>query len=74
MAKAILEGKTNDIVKQKGKPTMLQNWYNSITPWQRKFLWILSILLILVYGIGLIPLALLIYLKLGNQKIEYNDT
>jgi len=47
---------------------MLQDWYNGITPWQRNFLWIVSILLIACYGIGLIPLALLIYLKLGNQR------
>ena len=46
----------------------LQDWYYSNTTGQRKFLWILSVVLVPVYGIGLIPLALLIYIKLGNQQ------
>ena len=64
----VKEDKSSDAVNNKRKSTVLQDWYNNITPWQRYFLWILSLLLVVVYGIGLIPLALLIYLKLGNQR------
>ena len=45
----------------------LQDWYYSNTTGQRKFFWILSILLVFLFGIGLIPLALLIYIKLGDE-------
>ena len=63
------EGKPSEVINQKRKPAMLKNWYNSMTPMQVKFLWIVSFLLVFLYGIGLIPLALLIYLKLGNQRV-----
>jgi len=46
----------------------LQTWYNDITVGQRTFLWILSVLLIPLFGIGFVPLALLIYLKLGMRQ------
>ncbi|MDR2712495.1 MAG: hypothetical protein LBB91_05215 [Clostridiales bacterium] len=63
------EGKSSEAVNKKRRSAMLQNWYNSMTPMQVKFLWIVSFLLVFIYGIGLIPLALLIYLKLGNQRV-----
>ena len=65
----VREEKPRDIINNKENKTMLQNWYNSMTPMQVKFLWIVSFLLVFLYGIGLIPLALLIYLKLGNQRV-----
>ena len=43
----------------------MKNWYESITKGQKVFLYSLSSFLVLVYGIGLIPLLLLIYLQLG---------
>ena len=49
------------------KNNKLQSWYNGVTVGQRKFLWIISFLLVPVWGIGLVPLAILIYLKLGMK-------
>jgi len=51
----------------------LENWYNNITPSQRTFIWMLSILLVLLYGVGFIPLALLIWIKLGSVTIKQDD-
>lgn len=45
----------------------MKKWYNNLTPKQLIFLYIISVVLIVPYGIGLVPLALLIYLKLGNS-------
>ena len=50
------------------KSNRLQSWYHdSITVGQRRLLWIVSGLLILVFGVGLIPLAFLMYLHLGRS-------
>lgn len=44
----------------------LQNdWYLGMTKGQKVFVYLVSCALILLAGIGLIPLALLIYLELG---------
>ena len=51
----------------------LQLWYNYNTPGQRLFLWIVSVLLIFAFGIGLIPLILFIYLELGRRANKYLD-
>ncbi|MGF6921710.1 hypothetical protein [Paraburkholderia sp. 40] len=45
----------------------MKNWYANITNGQKVFLYLVSSLLILVYGLGLIPLVVLIYLQLGVQ-------
>lgn len=44
----------------------MKNWYDNLTKAQLIFLYLVSICLILVYGIGLIPLAVLIYFALGE--------
>ena len=44
----------------------MKNWYKGLTKGQKIFVYFLSIALVLVYGIGLVPLALLIYLALGD--------
>jgi hypothetical protein len=63
-----VEEKENSIM---AKSNMLQNWYHtSITVGQRRLLWIVSVLLIMVFGIGLIPLAFLLYLHLGVHSAE----
>jgi len=46
----------------------MQSWYNSLNQKQTLLLWGASILSILVYGIGLIPLTLLAYLHFGQDK------
>lgn len=45
----------------------MQKWYNSINANQKIFLLCISVLLILVFGLGLIPLAVLVYLELGTK-------
>lgn len=45
----------------------LNEWYDGMTKGQRYFVWAVSAAGVLVYGIGLIPLVLLIYLQLGAQ-------
>ena len=42
-------------------------WYKKITKGQKIFLYFVSICLILAFGIGLLPLAILIYLELGAK-------
>ena len=45
----------------------MKNWYKNITNGQKKFIYFVSICLILAYGFGLLPLAILIYLELGKK-------
>jgi hypothetical protein len=45
----------------------MRNWYDGITSGQKLFLFALSIILVFVYGIGLIPLCILIYCELGAR-------
>lgn len=45
----------------------MKNWYKNITKGQKKFVYFVSIGLILAYGFGLLPLAILIYLELGAK-------
>ena len=47
----------------------MQNWYNQVTPNQRNLLWICSVPLVLVYGVGIGVMALLLFLELGRRKI-----
>lgn len=43
----------------------LNDWYANMTKWQKVFVYLLSTVAIVFYGIGLIPLLLFIYLELG---------
>jgi hypothetical protein len=45
----------------------LQGWYSSMRKSQKIYVYAISILLIPIYGIGLIMLAVLFYLKLGSD-------
>ena len=47
----------------------LKNWYKGINKGQKIFLYLVSTALILVFLIGLLPLAILIYLELGERNI-----
>ncbi len=54
-------------VSANGKEHLMKNWYQFMTKGQKVFVYPLSIALVLVYGIGLFPLAILIYLQLGQR-------
>lgn len=43
----------------------LEVWYEGINKNQKIFIYLVSVGLIFLFGIGLIPLTLLIYLELG---------
>lgn len=43
------------------------DWYESLTDGQRNLLWIVSIVFVFVYGIGLIPLTFLLFKSLGQS-------
>jgi hypothetical protein len=45
----------------------MKNWYKKMPKGQKIFVYLVSIALVLVYGIGLLPLAILIYLELGQR-------
>jgi hypothetical protein len=45
----------------------VKNWYKNMTKGQKLFVYFVSAGLVLVYGIGLLPLAVLIYLGLGER-------
>ena len=47
----------------------IQKWYNNMSENQRLFLYILSILTIPFFGVGIITLCILIYCKLGMKKL-----
>lgn len=47
--------------------TRMQKWYRGMTKGQKVFVYVVSTALILCAGIGLLPLAVLIYLELGNK-------
>lgn len=46
---------------------MIKKWYAGINNWQRIFMFAVSGILVLVEGIGLVPLVPLIYLELGRR-------
>ncbi|MCE9679431.1 hypothetical protein LZP69_09625 [Shewanella sp. AS1] len=48
----------------------MKNWYKKMTKGQKIFVYLVSMALVLVYGIGLLPLAILIYLQLGEGGAE----
>ena len=43
----------------------LSEWYDAMPKGQKVFVYLVSTGLILAFGVGLVPLALLIYLELG---------
>ena len=45
----------------------MKKWYKNISKGQKIFVYGVSIGLILVFGFGLLPLAILIYLELGEK-------
>jgi TPP-dependent trihydroxycyclohexane-1,2-dione (THcHDO) dehydratase len=49
------------------KEYSMKNWYQCMTKGQKKFVYFVSMSLVLAYGIGLFPLAVLIYLELGQR-------
>lgn len=48
----------------------MKNWYENMAKGQKVFVYLVSTALVLVYGIGLLPLAVLIYLELGQRADE----
>lgn len=51
----------------------MKNWYKNINTGQKIFVFLVSIALIGVFGAGFLPLAVLIYLELG-ERFEKKDT
>ena len=45
-----------------------EDWYVRLTEGQRTLLWCLSLILILVYGIGLLLIAILLFKELGRPR------
>ena len=43
----------------------IENWYEEINKNQKIFVYVVSTVLVGVFGVGLLPLAVLIYLELG---------
>jgi len=46
----------------------LEKWYREMGKQQKIFVYFISIALILAFGFGLLPLAILIYLELGDRN------
>lgn len=49
----------------------MKSWYKSMTKGQKIFVYFISTCSVLVYGIGLLPLSILIYLELGKRSEDY---
>ena len=45
----------------------MKKWYENISKGQKKFVYGVSICLLFAYGFGLLPLAILVYLELGEK-------
>lgn len=45
----------------------IEKWYRDMPRGQRLFVYFVSTALVLIYGIGLLPLTVLIYLELGQR-------
>ncbi len=45
----------------------MRDWYKNMPKGQKIFVYMVSTALVMVYGIGLFPLAVLIYLELGQR-------
>jgi len=57
----VANNKWNNIMKA------MKNWYKEINKGQKIFLYLISTFLILLFGAGLLPLSVLIYLELGER-------
>jgi hypothetical protein len=45
----------------------IEDWYQNMPKGQKIFVYLVSLASVLVFGIGLVPLAALIYLELGER-------
>jgi hypothetical protein len=45
----------------------MKSWYRNMPKRQKTFVYIVSIALVFFWGIGLLPLIVLIYLELGER-------
>jgi hypothetical protein len=45
----------------------IENWYEGMNKNQKIFVYAVSAGLVFVFGVGLLPLAVLIYLELGHR-------
>lgn len=48
----------------------MRSWYKNMPKGQKIFVYLVSAALVLVYLIGLLPLAILVYLELGERGAE----
>tara|TARA_B100002049_G_C15770736_1_gene246658 strand:+ start:177 stop:338 length:162 start_codon:yes stop_codon:yes gene_type:complete len=46
----------------------IEKWYRRMGSQQKVFIYCVSVALIFAFGIGLLPLAILIYLELGERN------
>ncbi|GEM_PF-1771618 len=46
----------------------MKKWYKDINKGQKIFIYLVSLALTLMWGVGLLPLAILIYLELGERN------
>ena len=46
----------------------IEKWYRRMGTQQKIFVYFISVALIFVFGFGLLPLAILIYLELGDRN------
>lgn len=51
----------------------MNDWYKNMTKNQKNFVYLVSAALVLVFGIGLVPLAILIYLELGSARPDSSE-
>lgn len=58
--------KLTNITKQ-DRGVKMKYWYKSLTKGQKNFVYLVSAGLIFAWGVGLLPLAVLIYLELGER-------
>lgn len=56
-----------DQLKGRSTTPSLRNWYASTSNGQRLMIMFLSTILLFAYGLGLIPLAMMIWLALGER-------
>lgn len=56
----------NQPASSPGNNSPMSAWYWRLTNEQRIFMWIVSGLLVPFYGVGLIPLAVLTFIRLGS--------
>lgn len=54
-------------LKAAGRNVSLQHWYTTTSDAERTFLVVASILLIPLFGLGLIPLGILVWLRAGEK-------